>query len=41
MPGTPTYWMLTLAKSAAAMHGHADVAHSFISEHQAATPSSS
>ena len=41
MPGTPTYWVLTLAKSAAAMNGHADVAHSFISEHQAAFPSSS
>ena len=36
MPGTPTYWMLALTKSAAPMNGHADVAHSFISEHQAA-----
>jgi ubiquinone/menaquinone biosynthesis C-methylase UbiE len=40
MPGTPTYWMLALAKSAVAMNGHADVAHSFISEHHAAIPSS-
>jgi len=39
-PGTPTYWMLALLKSAAAMNGHADVAYSFISEHQAAIPSS-
>src|SRR6516164_1187649 len=40
MPNTPTYWMLALVKSAAAMNGHADVAYSFISEHQAAIPSS-
>jgi ubiquinone/menaquinone biosynthesis C-methylase UbiE len=40
MPNTPTYWMLALAKSAAAMNGHADVAHSVISEHRSAIPSS-
>ena len=29
MPGTPTYWMLALVKSAVAMNGHTAVAHSF------------
>src|SRR5262249_24580137 len=38
MPTTPTYWMLTLAKSGAVTDGHADAAllNGFISEHQAA-----
>ena len=30
MPNTPTYWMLVLAKSAAAMNGHADATHSCV-----------
>src|SRR5262249_33493160 len=28
MPGTPTYWMLVVAKSTATTNGHVDVAHS-------------
>jgi len=42
MPTTPTYWMLTLAKSGAVTNGHADAAllNGFISEHQAAVASS-
>ena len=41
MPTTPTYWMLTLAKSGAVTVGHADAAllNGFISEHQAAVAS--
>src|SRR5262249_8981116 len=42
MPTTPTYWMLTLAKSGAVTDGHADAAllNGFISVHQAAVASS-
>jgi hypothetical protein len=36
MPTTPTYWMLTLAKSSMVANGHVDAAllDSFISEHR-------
>src|SRR5215470_8301927 len=42
MPTTPTYWMLTLAKSGVVTNGHADAAllNGFISEHQAVVASS-